>query len=102
MKTLLTVIVLAATLVGCENLYDNSDMTRIRSQRQVDVYNATVSSEGEKLVCTMERPLGSIIRKFICMTNDQRDRLAIQARDDLELFKHSQENLTDFGGPDGS
>ncbi len=90
MKTLLTVIVLAATLVGCENLYDNSDMTRIRSQRQVDAYNATVSSEGEKLVCTKERPLGSIIPEFICMTNDQRDRLAIQAREEVEFVGRTQ------------
>ena len=99
MKTLLTVFALAAALTSCENLYDDGGIPRIRSQRQVDAYNATVSSESQKLVCSRERPLGSIIPEFVCMTVAQQERFAIQARDDLELFRQSQTDLTVFGGP---
>lgn len=87
MKNIIAVLALAATLVGCESLYEQSgDISRIRSQRQVDVYNETVSSEGEKLVCTKEKPLGSNISRFTCMTRNQQDRLAVQAREDLQTI----------------
>ena len=79
MNQLIVVLALASALVGCESLYDNGGIEEIRSQRQVDAYNATVSSEGEKLVCTRERPLGSNIRKFSCMTVAQRDRMALES-----------------------
>ena len=85
MKNILAVLVLAATLVGCESLYeDDGGIPRIRTQRQVDAYNETVSSEGEKLVCTREAPLGSNIRQFNCITQNQRDRIATQAQQDIE------------------
>jgi hypothetical protein len=80
MKNILAVLILAATLVGCESMYEDDGIPRIRSQKQVDAYNATVSSEGEKLVCTRERPLGSNIPQFNCMTLNQRDRLATQSQ----------------------
>lgn len=90
MKTLLAVFALAATLVGCESMYDDGGIPRIRSQRQVDAYNATVSSESEKLVCSRERPLGSNIPQFVCMTVAQQERFALQTREDLELLGRSQ------------
>lgn len=80
MKNILAVLILAAILVGCESMYENDGIPRIRSQRQVDAYNATVSSEGEKLVCAKERPLGSNISQFICMTQNQQDRIATQSQ----------------------
>lgn len=93
MRQLFAVFVLGATLVGCESLYDNGGIEDIRSQRQVDAYNATVSSESEKLVCTRERPLGSNIRRFTCMTVAQRDRLEQQSRDDINVLQRG------VGGP---
>lgn len=84
MKNILAVCILAATLIGCESLYEDGGIPRIRSQRQVDAYNATVSSEGEKLVCTKERPLGSNISRFNCMTINQRDRLAQQGQQQIQ------------------
>jgi hypothetical protein len=80
MKNILAVLILAAVLVGCESLYDTEDIPRIRSQRQVDAYNETVSSAGEKLVCSKERPLGSNISQFVCMTQNQQDRIAAQSQ----------------------
>ncbi len=81
MKKVFVILGLALALVGCESMYENSGgIERIRSQRQVDAYNATVSSEGEKLVCTKEKPLGSNISQFNCVTQNQRDRLAQQSQ----------------------
>ena len=80
MKNILAVLILAAVLVGCESLYDTEDIPRIRSQRQVDAYNETVSSAGEKLVCSKERPLGSNISQFVCMTQNQQDSIAAQSQ----------------------
>ena len=84
MKHILAVLILAVVLVGCESLYDTEDIPRIRSQRQVDAYNATVSSEGENLVCAKERPLGSNISQFICMTQNQQDRIAVQSQQAIQ------------------
>ena len=84
MKNILAVLILTTTLIGCENLYEIDDISRIRSQRQVDAYNATVSSEGEKLVCARERPLGSNISQFICMTRNQQDRIARQSQQTIQ------------------
>lgn len=84
MKNILVVLALAAALIGCESLYEDGGIPRIRSQKQVDAYNATVSSEGEKLVCRKEKPLGSNISQFVCMTIDQRDRLAMQGQQQIQ------------------
>jgi|TARA_B100000795_G_C22787426_1_gene435264 hypothetical protein len=84
MKNIFAVFILVATLVGCESLYEQDDISRIRSQRQVDAYNATVSSEGEKLVCTKERPLGSNISQFMCLTQNQQDRIARQSQQAIQ------------------
>jgi len=86
MKRILVVIALAALLVGCENMYEDDGIPRLRNQRDVDAYNASVSSASEIMVCTRERVLGSQIRQFICMTQAQRDRLALLAREELEAF----------------
>ncbi len=86
MKTLLAVFALAATLVSCENLYDDSGIPRIRSQKQVDAYNATVSSESEKLICSREKPLGSNIPQWFCVTVAQQERLALEARENIETL----------------
>ncbi len=72
-------------LVACESLYQDDGIPSIRSQRQADAYNATVSSESEKLVCSRETVIGSNIPQFVCMTVAQRDRLAQQAREEIQL-----------------
>ena len=59
----------------------------IRNQGDVDRYNATVSSEGEKLVCERERVLGSNLPQFVCMTVNQRERLAEAAVDTLRNMR---------------
>ncbi|MBL4573424.1 MAG: hypothetical protein JKY86_10180 [Gammaproteobacteria bacterium] len=84
MYNILVALILVAALTGCESLYENDGIQRIRSQRQVDAYNATVSSEGEKLVCTKEKPLGSNIPEFNCMTLNQQDRIATESQQVLQ------------------
>ena len=59
----------------------------IRSQADVDRYNATVTSEGEKLVCDRERVVGSNLPQFICMTVNQRERLARDASDEIDRIR---------------
>lgn len=59
----------------------------IRSQADVDRYNATVTSEGQKLVCERERVLGSNLPQFVCMTVAQRERLAQEASDTIQSLR---------------
>ncbi len=89
MKKSIIVLGLVVLLVGCESLYQDDGIQRIRSQRQADAYNATVSSESEKLVCSRETVIGSNIPQFVCMTVAQRDRLAQQAREEIQLRRGS-------------
>lgn len=70
---------------ACEYLQPPEDSgPRIRTQSDVDAYNATVGSESEKLVCTRETVVGSNFRQFVCMTVAQRDRLASAAQQSIE------------------
>jgi len=84
-KTII-MIFLAFLLPACESLYEANDdgIPTIRSQRDVDAYNATVSSEGEKLICERERVIGSNIRQWVCLTVAQRDQLARQGQEAVE------------------
>lgn len=86
MKELLTACLMIVILSGCESLYEDDGIPRLRTQADVDAYNATVSSESEKLVCEREFLLGSNLRQFVCMTIAQRERLVEQAREDAELL----------------
>ena len=93
MKNILSALGLVVVLVGCESLQPPDDgIPRIRSQADVDAYNATVSGENNKLVCTRERVIGSNIRQFVCMTVAQRERLAQQARDDVRQLSDDLQN----------
>ena len=53
MKKLIMISLLGMLVTACESLYENNDagIPSIRSQRDVEAYNVTVSSESEKLVC---------------------------------------------------
>ncbi len=94
MKNILSALGLVVVLVGCESLQPPDDgIPRIRSQADVDAYNATVSGENNKLVCTRERVIGSNIRQFVCMTVAQRERLAQQARDDVRQLSDDLQNV---------
>ena len=86
MKYVLAVLTLSVLLVGCAGLYEDDGIPRISTQRQVDAYNATVSSDSEKLVCTRERPTGSNLLRFSCMTIAQHERLTLQAQEDTEFM----------------
>jgi|FLOH01.1.fsa_nt_gi hypothetical protein len=90
MRTLIAAISVAGLLMGCESLYQEDDgIRRIRSQRDVDEYNATVSSESQKLVCTREVVVGTHFRSFVCLTVAQRDRLSREARDSIDDIRAS-------------
>lgn len=81
-------LLLIASLTACVRVPESE--RPIRSQAAVDRYNATVSSEGEKLVCAREVVVGSNLPKFVCMTVNQRDRLAREAGDTVEEITRGQ------------
>ena len=87
MQKSVAVICLAILLIGCENMYEDDGIARIRNQRDVDAYNATVSSEGEKLTCSREFVIGTNFREFICMTVAQRERMRQDALDTVEILR---------------
>ena len=89
MNKKIMMISLAFLLPACESLYEANDdgIPTIRSQRDVDAYNATVSSESEKLICERERVIGSNIRQRVCLTVAQRDYLSRQAQEDVEQVR---------------
>lgn len=88
MKKIIMIASLVLSVTACESLYEANDdgIPRIRSQRDVEAYNATVSSESEKLVCERERVIGSNIRQWVCLTIAQRDALQRQAQDQNEAL----------------
>ena len=88
MKQISMIASLVFLVTACETLYENNDdgIPRIRSQRDVQAYNATVSSESEKLVCERERVIGSNVRQWVCLTIAQRDALQQQAQDQNEAL----------------
>ena len=88
MKKLILIALVGLLVSACESLYENKDdgIPRIRSQRDVEAYNETVSSEGEKLVCERERVIGSSIRQWVCLTIAQRDALQRQVQDQNEAL----------------
>ena len=87
MQKIVAVICLAMLLVGCENMYEDDGIARIRNQRDVEAYNATVSSEGEKLTCRREVVLGTNFREYICMTVAQRERMRRDAQETIEILR---------------
>jgi len=65
-----------------------SDSNRpIRTPKDVERYNATITNEGNKLVCERERVLGSNLPQFVCMTVSQRERLARDASDTIQSLR---------------
>ena len=86
MRKIAALVGLVAILTGCEGMYDDDGIPRIRSQSDAAAYNATVSSESEKLVCAREMVLGTNIRQFVCLTVAQREYLQALAQDDSRLI----------------
>ena len=80
MRKIAALVVLAALITGCENMYDDDGIPRVRTQADAAAYNATVSSESEKLVCMRESVIGTNIRQFICLTVAQREIIRVQAQ----------------------
>jgi len=89
-----------AILAGCETLYQTDGIPRINSQRDADAYNAMVSAESDKLVCTRENVLGSNIREFVCLTVAQRERLRQAAVEDLEFLNQELNRTGSAAGPE--
>jgi len=87
MQKAVAVICLAILLIGCENMYEDDGIARIRNQRDVEAYNATVSSEGEKLTCRREVVLGTNFREYICITVAQRERMRRDAQEAIEILR---------------
>lgn len=85
MKTFFACLLVAALFTACTSAPNGS--RPIRTQADVDRYNATVSSEGEKLVCDRERVVGSNLPQFVCMTVNQRERLAREARETIDTIQ---------------
>lgn len=81
-------LLLIGPLTACVRASDTD--RSIRSQADVDRYNATVSTEGEKLVCKREVVVGSNLPKFACMTVNQRDRMAREASDTVNTIQSGQ------------
>ncbi|MEX0618374.1 MAG: hypothetical protein WDZ76_01680 [Pseudohongiellaceae bacterium] len=86
MKAVLAVVCFSVLQLGCQSLYEDDGISQIRTRADVAAYNAGVSSESEKLVCTREFVVGSNIRQYVCLTAAQRERLARQAQADLEYL----------------
>jgi hypothetical protein len=87
---------LVVILAGCENMYDDDGIPRIGTQADATAYNATVSSESEKLVCTREQVIGTNIRQFVCLTVAQREFIRIQAQEDARNLSETL-NRTGLG-----
>lgn len=66
-------VLLPLLLAGC-TLPDDDGIPRIRSQRDVAAYNATVSDPRQQLICTREVVVGSNFRQYICLTVAQWER----------------------------
>ena len=87
MQKTVAVICLAILLIGCENLYEDDGIDRIRNQADVDAYNATVSSEGEKLTCLREVVIGTNFREYVCMTVAQREGGRRESQAAIEMLR---------------
>jgi hypothetical protein len=83
---IVAIVGLVAALTACESLYDNDGISRIRTQADAVAYNATVSSESQKLICEREAVLGSNIRQFVCLTVAQREYLQQVAQENSRLI----------------
>lgn len=59
----------------------------IRTPSDVERYNATITNEGDKLVCERERVTGSNLPQFVCMTVNQRERIAREAADIIQSIR---------------
>ncbi|NKB33881.1 MAG: hypothetical protein GKR91_12355 [Pseudomonadales bacterium] len=85
MRRIVALLSLVIVLSGCEwwqdQVYGDQSLPRIRNQADVDAYNATVSSESEKLVCQRERVVGSNLSQLVCLTVAQRERMAEDAQE---------------------
>ena len=97
MKRIIILLGAGLLLSGCEwweaQYDDGAGIPEIRSQADVDAYNATVSSESEQLVCDRERVICSNIRRWVCLTQAQRDRLALEGRDAVDQINSILPNL---------
>lgn len=67
-----TAVLLVVFLLGACASNETYDRYRINNQADADAYNAQVTNEAEKLICSREKIMGSIRTRFVCMTAGQR------------------------------
>ena len=85
----LSLLVLIAALTACEGLYDDDGIPEIRTRADVIAYNATVTAENDKLVCTREQVIGTNIRQLVCLTAAQRAIIQEQAQADAGFLNRT-------------
>ena len=82
-------LVLLTAFAGCESMNQDDGIPRIRTQADVAAYNASVSSESEKLTCSREQVIGTNIRQLICMTVAQLERMQELGQDDADALQRA-------------
>jgi len=95
----LSLVVLVVALTACESLYEDDGIPRIRTQADVNAYNANVVADNDKLVCSRERIIGTNIPQFICMTVRQRVRMQEEAQQDVGLLTRTLNGGTGGNAP---
>lgn len=76
MRNIVSGVSLALLFSACA-APENDGIPRIRSQRDVEAYNATVSDPGQKLVCVREVMIGTNFRPYVCLTVAQHEQRAV-------------------------
>ena len=95
----LSLLALVVALTACESLYEDDGIPRIRTQADVNAYNANVVADSDKLVCSRERIIGTNIPQFICMTVRQRVRMQEEAQQDVGLLTRTLNGGTGGNAP---
>ena len=85
----LILMTLVAALTACEGLYDDDGIPKIRTRADVAAYNATVTAENDKLVCSREQVIGTNIRQLVCLTVAQRAIIQEQAQTDAGFLSRT-------------
>ena len=90
MKIRITYAVLILSRNGSTKRKEHKSIPKMTTQQQVEADNEKVSSEGENNVYSRERSTTSNISRFTCMTFDQKERLALQAREEIDSIRANQ------------
>lgn len=73
MYKVLPLLLLFSLLLGCVQPEDDG-IPRIRNQRDIAAYNATLSDPSQELVCKREVVVGTNFRPYVCLTVAQQQK----------------------------